>query len=301
MSDVPPGPPPGPRDPADGWVDLPDGRRFWGRAGAAGLLAVTPDDQVLLQHRIAWSHFGGTWGLPGGARHLGEDALTGALREAHEETGIDVAALHPRFAVRLDLGVWSYTTVVASAPGALTVAVSDRESTALEWVVAVAVPDRELHPGLAASWPRLRSELAAPPAAVVVDAANVVGSRPDGWWRDRAGAASRLLGRLGALAAAGVPVAPAPGEELPVVRRWPRIVVVLEGQARAAEDADGIEVVRAEGSGDDAVVDQVQRLAADGADVTAFTADRELSRRVTDVGGTPEGPGRLLTLLDALP
>ena len=34
---------------------------------------------------------------------------------------------------------------------------------------------------------------------VVVDGANVVGSRPDGWWRDRPGAARRLAGRLVAL------------------------------------------------------------------------------------------------------
>ncbi len=35
-------------------------------------------------------------------------------------------------------------------------------------------------------------------ALIVVDAANVVGSRPDGWWRNRAGAARRLLVQLGA-------------------------------------------------------------------------------------------------------
>ena len=73
-------PPHRPRGSGDGWVELPDGRRFWGRAGAAGLLAVTPDDEVLLQHRVAWSHFGGTWGLPGGARDVGESSIDGALR-----------------------------------------------------------------------------------------------------------------------------------------------------------------------------------------------------------------------------
>jgi 8-oxo-dGTP diphosphatase len=38
---------------------------------------------------------------------------------------------------------------------------------------------------------------------MVVDVANVMGSRPDGWWRDRAGAAVRLYSELAALAASG--------------------------------------------------------------------------------------------------
>ncbi|RIX27637.1 NUDIX hydrolase [Amnibacterium setariae] len=294
MTDAPPGPPTGPRDPADGWVDLPDGRRFWGRAGAAGLLVVAPDGSVLLQHRVGWSHFGGTWGLPGGARHLGESSIAGALRESHEETGIDVAALRPRFAVRLDLGVWSYTTVAASAPSALPVSVTDRESTELEWVPADRVADRELHPGFASAWPRLRALLAEPDPVLVVDAANVVGSRPDGWWKDRAGAASRLLAGLSALADRGVPEEGGEGA-LPVVRRWPRIVAVLEGQARTAEDVPGVEVVRAPGSGDDAIVEQAARGTAP---VAVVTADRELVARVAAEGASAFGPGRLLALLD---
>lgn len=276
-------------------MELPDGRRFWGKAGAAGLLVVAPDGSVLLQHRVGWSHFGGTWGLPGGARHLGESALAGALREAHEETGIEVARLRPRFAVRLDLEVWTYTTVVVAAPSALPVAVSDRESTALEWVAASLVPDRKLHPGFAAAWPELQARLAEPEPVLVVDAANVVGSRPDGWWKDRAGAASRLLESLRTLASAGAPVEAGEGP-LPVVRRWPRIVVVLEGQAKAARDPGGIEVVRTDGSGDDAIVERAGRFA--GGDVTVVTADRELRDRVTAIGARVSGPGRLLALLD---
>ena len=131
MTDVPPGPPPGPRDPADGWVELPDGRRFWGRAGAAGLLVVDPAGAVLLQRRVGWGHFGGTWGLPGGARHVGESSLAGALREAHEETGIDTAAVRPRFAVRLDLDVWTYTTVAVAVPALAQMAAKAVTSTKL--------------------------------------------------------------------------------------------------------------------------------------------------------------------------
>ena len=298
MTDVPPGPPPGPRDPADGWVELPDGRRFWGKAGAAGILVVAPDGSILLQHRVGWSHFGGTWGLPGGARHLGETAVAGALREAHEETGIEIAALRPRFAVRLDLDVWDYTTVVVAAPSALPVSVTDRESTELEWVPADLVTGRELHPGFAAAWPRLRPDLARHDPVLVVDAANVVGSRPDGWWKDRAGAATRLLDSLAALASAGAPVDAVGEGPLPVVRRWPRIVVVLEGQAKAARDVAGVEVVRAEGSGDDEIVMQAARFA--GSPVTVVTADRGLVDRVRAEGAETEGPSRLLGLLDAV-
>ncbi|GAA2753801.1 NUDIX domain-containing protein [Amnibacterium kyonggiense] len=294
MTDLPPGPPPGPRDPADGWVELPDGRRFWGRAGAAGLLVVAPDGAVLLQHRVGWSHFGGTWGLPGGARHVGESALAGALRETNEETGIEVAALRPRFAVRLDLDVWSYTTVAADAPSALPVAVTDRESTALEWVPADRVADRDLHPGFGAAWPRLQEALREPARVLVVDVANVMGSRPDGWWKDRAGAAGRLLASLSVLAVVGIPEESGPGP-LPVVRRWPRVVAVLEGAARAAADEDGLVVVRAAGSGDDEVVAQAE--AAAGAPVTVVTADRGLAERVRAVGSDVLGPGRLLDLL----
>jgi 8-oxo-dGTP diphosphatase len=296
VTDAPPGPPPGPRDPADGWVELPDGRRFWGRAGAAGLLVVDPDGAVLLQHRVGWSHFGGTWGLPGGARHVGESSYAGALREAHEETGIELAALRPRFAVRLDLGVWTYTTVAVAAPSTLPVSVTDRESTALEWVAADLVTERDLHPGFGAAWPRLRPELAVPDPVLVVDAANVVGSRPDGWWKDRAGAADRLLGALARLVADGMPVAEAATGPLPIVRRWPRVVAVLEGRARAASDVAGLEVVRAAGTGDDEIVVQAARFA--GAPVTVVTADRGLAARVTAEGADVLGPGRLLELLD---
>ncbi len=299
---TPPGPPPGPRDPADGWVDLPDGRRFWGRAGAAGLLVLAPGGEVLLQHRVGWSHFGDTWGLPGGARHQGESAVDGALREAHEETRIDLAALRPRFAVRLDLDVWSYTTVAVAAPSALEVAVNDRESNGLRWVPADRVEELPLHPGFAASWAQLQREAAVADPLLVVDAANVVGSRPDGWWRDRAGAADRLLQRLAALASAGLAVEePAEAGALPVVRRWPEVCAVLEGAARTASDAAGVEVLRARADGDSAVVERVRAAAAEGRRTTVVTADRGLGERVEALGAALMGPGALLAVLDDLP
>jgi 8-oxo-dGTP pyrophosphatase MutT (NUDIX family) len=55
-----------------------------------------PERGVLLQHRVAWSHFGDTWGLPGGARHQDESACEEALRESAEEAGVPASAVRPR-------------------------------------------------------------------------------------------------------------------------------------------------------------------------------------------------------------
>jgi len=295
MSTVPPH---RPRGSGDGWVELPDGRRFWGLAGASGLLAVTPENAVLLQHRVPWSHFGGTWGLPGGARNVGESAVDGALREAREETGIDTAVLRPRFAVRLDMDVWTYTTIAADAPSALPIAVSDPESTALEWVPLDAVDELPLHPGFADAWPHLKALLAVR-RALVVDVANVVGSRPDGWWKDRAGAAARLLEAVARRAERGFPVE---GEgALPVVAHWPEVVAVLEGEARPAAAAapEPVTAVAASGSGDDEIVAQTVALTARGRQVRVVTADRRLADRVRAAGAVEVlGPSRLLEQLD---
>lgn len=301
--DVPP--PHRPRGSGDGWVRLDDGRRFWGLGGAAGVLVVSPTGSVLLQHRVAWSHFGDTWGVPGGARNLGESAIDGALREAREETGIDTAVLRPRFEVLLDLGQWTYSTIIADAPAELPVEVSDLESTALAWVPADDVVARPLHPGFAAAWPDLRERLAAPRQTIVVDVANVMGSRPDGWWRDRHAGAERVIAALERLAGAGVEVRvdgiadpPAPAARLH--RRWPSIAAVVEGAAKHVQHIGAVRVVRAERDGDSAIVDEVARLRADGFAVDVVTADRELRARVAALGATTSGPTALLERIDAL-
>lgn len=119
------------------------------------------------------------------------------------------------------------------------------------------------------------------PSTLVVDGANVVGSRPDGWWRDRAGAARRLFDRL-------------TDADLP----YDRVVLVLEGAAKAGVPAgDGpVVVVHAPREGDDEIVEQARGTAADGP-VTVATADRELRERVREVGAEILSPGRLLELL----
>lgn len=143
----------------NGWVRDPDGSRYWGRFGAAGLLALSDDEsKVLLQHRAWWSHQGGTWALPGGARDSHESPAEAALREAYEETGLpptSLEVLSELVTARAESG-WTYTTVLARLVEP-TELVPNEESTALEWVHLDAVTDRRLHPGFARSWPELRT------------------------------------------------------------------------------------------------------------------------------------------------
>lgn len=140
-----------PRDTGDGWVEGEQGR-FWGLFGAAGLLVVTPKFGVLLQHRVGWSHFGGTWGLPGGARKEGESAQDAALREADEEAGVPYDAVRIFDRHVTDHGYWSYTTMLAFAPTAFEPVIGDVESADLRWVPVDSVVEYPLHPVFAESW-----------------------------------------------------------------------------------------------------------------------------------------------------
>ncbi len=297
MTILPPSPgeprrPFGARDTGDAWVEAPTGEKYWGRYGAAGLLAYDADRGILMQHRVFWSHFGGTWALPGGARHEEESATEGALREAEEEAAVPDRAIRPRLASVLDLGFWSYTTIVGDVVVPFEPKIADWESTDLAWVPLDEVSERPLHPGFRDSWERLRALLPVRPT-VIVDAANVVGSVPDGWWRDRAGAAERLIERLAELGERGIPAA---ALDLPEHTWFPRIVAVLEGQAKdaAADAPPGVEVARATGHGDDEIVAQARAAAQAGETVTVVTSDRELGERVQSVGGIVRGAGWLL-------
>jgi 8-oxo-dGTP diphosphatase len=152
---------------------------------------------------------------------------------------------------------------------------------------------------------------------IVVDVANVMGSRPDGWWRDRPGAAVRLHGEIVQLARSGRAILPAsPDQAGPAPERLspaaPGFVMVLEGAARAAAarlataepdaDADGtgpvrpgeVRVVQARGSGDDTIVAVVRELPGRR---VVVTADRELRARCAAAGAEILGPGWLLGLL----
>lgn len=161
-SDVPPPLPPyAVRDSGDAWVYGPNGAKFWGRYGAAGLLLWHPEAGILLQHRVGWSHFGGTWGIPGGALKEDELAEAGALREANEEAGVEPENVRVLFTSVLDLDIWSYTTVVCEALEVFEPVMGDAESLELQWVAVGDVAGLPLHPGFAAAWPALRDRLPA--------------------------------------------------------------------------------------------------------------------------------------------
>lgn len=124
---------------------------------------------------------------------------------------------------------------------------------------------------------------ASPGTVLVVDAANVVGSVPDGWWKDRASAARRLHERL--------LVADLPHDE---------VVLVLEGAAKGGVAAGRdvhVTTVHARRDGDREVQAQTAAATARGARVTVVTADRVLRGRVEHLGGTPMSPSWLLDQL----
>lgn len=117
---------------------------------------------------------------------------------------------------------------------------------------------------------------------LVIDAANVIGSRPTGWWRDRPGAARRFTERVRATVGAGRLDAP--------------VTIVLEGRGRAGvdeADLDGVEVVHAPGEGDDTIA----AIAEANRDVVVVTADRGLAERVRVANAEVVGPSWLLEQL----
>jgi hypothetical protein len=114
---------------------------------------------------------------------------------------------------------------------------------------------------------------------LLVDIANVMGSRPDGWWRDRAAAAARLLDMLEPLNGAEVTL-------LGVgMLRITEIRAVVEGAAKRAEGPEGLSILRADWDGDSEIVEEADRLTATGKLPLVVTADRGLRHRL---------PGRAL-------
>ncbi|KPH96983.1 MULTISPECIES: NTP pyrophosphohydrolase [unclassified Streptomyces] len=118
-------------------------------------------------------------------------------------------------------------------------------------------------------------------SVLIVDAANVVGSVPDGWWRDRRGAAERLRDRLARRDPLGRGAAGEAGE-------IEEVILVVEGAARGVESVPGVRVDPAPGSGDDRIVELAAAHAERGCVVV--TADRELRERVRAYGARCLGP-----------
>jgi predicted RNA-binding protein with PIN domain len=121
----------------------------------------------------------------------------------------------------------------------------------------------------------------------IVDGMNVIGSRPDGWWRDRTSSMERLVGALARFAAeTGEPVA-----------------VVLDGHPRELPEAAGVEVAFASARGPDAADhDIAARVAADEspAELRVVTSDGALAARVRAAGAEVVGAGEFRRRLDRL-
>ena len=125
---------------------------------------------------------------------------------------------------------------------------------------------------------------------LLVDIANVMGSVPDGWWRDRAGAATRLLNELEPLNGAEVT-----RPDLVAVR-FTEVRAVLEGAAKRAEGPEAVSVLRADRDGDSEIVEETNRLTTSGKVPLVVTADRGLRRRLPELA-LIVGPGWLNRLL----
>jgi predicted RNA-binding protein with PIN domain len=126
------------------------------------------------------------------------------------------------------------------------------------------------------------------PPRLIVDGNNVMGSRPDGWWRDRAGAAQRLVARLGAWAEA----------------HDRDVVVVFDGRPLAGAPAPArVEVRYAARGGRDAADDVIAALvAADRApeELRVVTSDAGLAARVRAHGAEVLGAGAFRDALEGI-
>jgi 8-oxo-dGTP diphosphatase len=224
--------------------------------------------------------------MPGGAQQGGETPVQTALREAAAVDPNRVRVRGERVD-RLAGDAWPFISVVADATEPLPVR-PHTECDEFAWIPEGDVTGLNLHPAFAARWPALRVAR----VGLVVDAANVVGSRPDGWWKDRAGDAARLLSEI---AAAGPGVLALPqggfcddartrgrffGDDARTRGRFfgwvDSPVLVLEGAAVRAADVPGVETVRAAGAADDTIVDIVTAPRT----WVVVTADRALRGRL---------------------
>ncbi|GAA0980682.1 NUDIX domain-containing protein [Nocardiopsis tropica] len=149
----------------NGWVSLPDGSRRWGVYGAAGLLLYTTDvagtGHVLLQHRAGWTHMGGTWGIPGGARNRDETPLEAAVREFREEIAGDLGEYTLVGVHEQDLQVWRYDTFLARVAEMTPFRPGNTESKEVRWVPVDRLEALPLLPAFRTAWPRLSADLSA--------------------------------------------------------------------------------------------------------------------------------------------
>jgi 8-oxo-dGTP diphosphatase len=263
----------------DGWVNCDAGHRHWGRHGAAGLLLyhLAPEPHVLLQKRALLSIGGGTWGILGGARHSHEDAITGALREAGEESTLDPSVVRVHGLIGEHHGGWSYETVIASVAERPDVRRASFETAAVAWVHVDEVPAMKLFPAFADGWSRLRRALVRP--VLVVHAAALDGAGAD---------LARLRDRLAALG----PVEGLPGT--PTDLSYPEIILAV-GNGPDGAGTNGVRVVAAP-DGAEAFARLATPRAPDEHRVVV-TDDPALRRHAEAAGATVADPDWLLGLL----
>lgn len=122
---------------------------------------------------------------------------------------------------------------------------------------------------------------------LIVDGMNVLGSRPDGWWRDRPAAMERLTRRLGGLAAAGI-----------------EVTVIFDGRPhRRVEAAAGAVAVGFAPGGRDAADREIVarlRVDPDPAAIVVVSSDRRLRSAAKAAGAGSVPSGELLRRLEAL-
>ncbi len=121
----------------------------------------------------------------------------------------------------------------------------------------------------------------------LVDGMNVIGSRPDGWWKDRDRAMADLIRRLGRLAASGPD----------------SVAVVFEREPANPTEVDGVVVLHAPHGGPNAADDEIVRLLEgdpDPAATTVVTSDRRLAERVGELGAGVEPAGAFRRRIERL-
>jgi predicted RNA-binding protein with PIN domain len=107
---------------------------------------------------------------------------------------------------------------------------------------------------------------------LLVDGMNVIGSRPDGWWRDRPAAMDRLVRELESVA-----------------DQWDEVTVVFDGRPRPGPCAGAVEVLFARRAGRDAADDRIVEVVAGDEDpggLLVVTSDRGLGDRARTAGAT---------------
>jgi predicted RNA-binding protein with PIN domain len=119
----------------------------------------------------------------------------------------------------------------------------------------------------------------------LIDGMNVIGSRPDRWWRDRGGAMRAL--------AAGV-------ERL--AERGDEVTIVFDSKADPPpRERKGVRIRYASARGRNAADDEIAAIVrsdADPASVQVVTSDADLARRVRGHGASVIGAGSFRRALD---